>query len=99
MEVKDNRDRPCSCCGAPIKATKEKLCYSCWSTECKDCPKKISAAQRKTKCISCGKMRLICRKHIIWECSGCGGCALEVKLSMIEDPKKRSAVRKKSLAH
>lgn len=54
---------------------------------------------RKTRCIVCGKMKLICRHHVIYECADCGGCALEVNLSKIKDPAKRAATRKKSLAH
>lgn len=99
MPTKDNRGMPCSCCGRPIQAMKSKLCYSCWSTECKDCPKKKAPSPRKTRCGVCGKMKLICRKHVIWECADCGGCALEVNLAKIKDPKKRAVIRKKSLAH
>jgi hypothetical protein len=58
-----------------------------------------AAAPRKTRCIICGKVKLICRRHVIHECADCGGCELEVKLSRIKDPDKRAATRKRSLAH
>lgn len=97
--TQDNRGKPCSCCGRAIQAKKSTLCYSCWSTECEDCPKKKPRAPRKTRCVTCGKMKLICRKHVIYECSTCGGCELELKLARIKDPIRRATVRKKSLAH
>lgn len=36
----DNRGKPCQCCANIIQVTNEKLCYYCWSTKCKNCPKK-----------------------------------------------------------
>lgn len=60
---------------------------------------KKDATPRKTRCLICGKMKIICRHHVIYECADCGGCELEVKLARIKDPVVRAATRKKSLAH
>lgn len=39
-KLMDNRGKPCQCCANIIQVTNEKLCYYCWSTKCKNCPKK-----------------------------------------------------------